>query len=74
LADIDKNPAKPWSLYVGTMVMAGMTVISGINSGVAAAVGSSTVARTSLGTAFAFAAAALGSLAYVLWRGRNGSS
>jgi hypothetical protein len=71
MADSDKNSAKPWPLYIGTMVMAGVAIIAGIDSGIAAALGNDDVTRTSLGTACSFAFAALGSLAYALWLGRR---
>jgi len=74
MADADRDSAKPRSLYVGPVVMAGVAIISGVDSGVAAAFGSDTFAHVSLGTAFSCAFAALGSLVYELWRGRRASS
>lgn len=74
MTDINKHSPKLWSQYVGTIVMAGVAIISVVDSGIAAALGNDAVARISLGTAYPCAIAALGSLLYTLWRGRRASS
>ncbi len=71
MADLDAESAKPWSLYVGTMVMAGMAVLSGIDAWIAAALGSNFTARMSLQIGISCGFAALGSLAYALRRSQK---
>jgi hypothetical protein len=74
MADTNKNPAETWSLHVGTIVMTGIAAITGVDGGIATAIGSDVVARVSLGTASSCALAAVGSLAYAQWRRRGTSA
>lgn len=63
--------AKPWTEYIGAMVMTGIAIISGVDACVATVLGNSAVARISLQTMLTSAFAALGSLVYIILRHRK---
>jgi hypothetical protein len=71
MSALPSKPTRPWLPFVGTIVMATMAVMSGIDACVAVILGSHSIVRISLLTGCSFAFAALGGLGFALRRTRK---
>lgn len=71
MANTGEGRIPPWSLSVGSLVMAGMAVTSGVAACIAMIVGGDAVARMSAESGCSYAAAALGSLIYARLRSKR---